>query len=48
MRDSVKQLYYRTESSTPAEADKAYLSAVFETSNRRLETLTGLDLSHWS
>jgi hypothetical protein len=43
-----KSAYYRPDLSMPSPADQAYLATLLEDSTRRLERVTGLDLSFWT
>ncbi len=43
-----RSAYYRPDNSAPSAEDQAYLAALLEDSTRRLEEVTGLDLSFWT
>lgn len=47
LKERGKEIYYRDETAEMAPEDQVFLAALFEDSTRKLERLTGLDLSHW-
>jgi hypothetical protein len=48
IKNRAKSAYYRPDNSMPSSADQAHLAALLEDSTRRLEQVTGLDLSFWT
>ncbi len=48
LKDAVKQVYFKSTDAAITPEDQVFLAEIFEESTRKVERLTGLDLSHWT